>query len=196
MKVVLIGDSIRKGYQPLVTRKLADKADVWGPAENCRHSLWALDHFQQWVADQKPDIVHVNFGIHDCVVMEDGQFQILLEQYCLCLRRFIARTRQIGARMVWATTTPRYVPQDGRPMSEWPKMHEIDKYNAAALKIVQEAALSVNDLHQVILDNDYTRCITEDGCHMSALGNEVLSDAVAKALVREMGKVGAVPKSQ
>ena len=72
MKVVLIGDSIRMGYQPLVAEKCGE-AEVWGPAVNGRHSLWALDHFEEWVAAQEPDIVHVNFGIHDCSIQPDGE---------------------------------------------------------------------------------------------------------------------------
>lgn len=63
MKVVLIGDSIRIGYQPFVAKKLP-KAAVWEPAENGRSSFWALSFFHEWVVEQKPDILHVNFGIH------------------------------------------------------------------------------------------------------------------------------------
>jgi hypothetical protein len=48
-KVVLIGDSIRIGYQPFVQKKLEGKIEVIGPQVNCRHSLWALDHFADWV---------------------------------------------------------------------------------------------------------------------------------------------------
>lgn len=95
MKVVLIGDSIRMGYQPLVAKKF-EEAEIWGPIENCRHSLWVLDHFQEWVTDQKPDLVHVNFGIHDASIQEDGTHQIFLAQYRLCLQRFIDRVKQLG----------------------------------------------------------------------------------------------------
>lgn len=185
MKVVLIGDSIRMGYQPLVIQKLEGKAEVWGPAQNCRHSLWALDHFQEWVADQNPDLVHVNFGIHDASIQPDGEHQILLAQYRLCLKRFISKVRQLDvARMIWATTTPMYTPEDNVPMDQWPKRlaADIDGYNAAALAIVQAEGLAVNDLHDVIMRNDYTKCLSQDGCHMTELGNEVLSDAVAKVV--------------
>lgn len=67
-------------------------------------------------------------------------------------------------------------------MSRWDKMVEIDDYNAAALEIVKDQGLAVLDLHQVILDNDYTRCLNQDGCHMAEIGNEVLSDAVVQAI--------------
>ena len=158
-------------------------ADVWGPEQNCRHSLWALDHFQEWVAAHRPDILHVNFGIHDAVVMEDGEFQVLPEQYRLCVRRFIKKAENLGTRMIWATATPRFTPSQDAPMAEWEKMKEIDDYNRTALEIVKSAGLPVDDLHQVILDSGFTKCLTADGCHMTDFGNAVLADAVAKALM-------------
>ena len=184
MKVVLIGDSIREGYQPLVAKKCV-AADVWGPAENCRHSLWALDHFQEWVADQEPDFLHVNFGIHDAALQPDGEHQILLSQYRFCLRRFIAKVKGLEkTRMIWATTTPLYAGEPGKPMAQWRprEQAEIDNYNAAALEIAKSEELPINDLHDVIVRSDFTKCLTEDGCHMTDYGNEVLSDAVVKAI--------------
>jgi lysophospholipase L1-like esterase len=184
MKVVLIGDSIRMGYQPLVAKKCT-KAEVWGPAQNSRHSLWALDHFQEWVADQEPDLLHVNFGIHDASLQPDGEHQIILPQYRLCLQRFIAKVKELGkTRMIWATTTPLYTPEPEKPMAQWliRERAEIEAYNATALEIVQSEGLPINDLHDVIVRSDFSKCLTEDGCHMTGLGNEVLSDAVVKAI--------------
>lgn len=184
MKVVLIGDSIRMGYQPFVARKLEGKVDVWGPAANCRHSLWALDHFGPWVAEQEPDLVHVNFGIHDAVVMADGGFQVCPQQYRMCLQRFIDRVADLdGTTMIWASTTPRFGPTEGVAMADWPKMLEIDTYNAIALELVTKAGLAVDDLHQTILDNDFSKCLSADGCHMTEQGNEALSDAVVQAVL-------------
>ena len=184
MKVVLIGDSIRMGYQPLVAEKCKE-ADVWGPAVNGRHSVWALGNFGEWVTNQKPDIVHVNFGIHDASLYPDGEHQIILAQYRLCLQRFINGVKELGkTQMIWASTTPLYTPEQGVPQAQW-KIRteaEIDKYNAAALEIVQKEQLPVNDLHDVILRNDFARCLREDGCHMTEFGNEVLSDAVVAAI--------------
>jgi hypothetical protein len=172
------------GYQPLVIRK-CEEAEVWGPPANCRHSLWALDHFEQWVASQNPDIVHVNFGIHDCSIQSDGEHQIILAQYRLCLQRFINKMKGLSkAQMIWGTTTPLYTPEQSIPQSQWKirTKAEIDKYNSAALAIVKEAGLPVNDLHDVIMRNDFAKCLSEDGCHMTAFGNQVLSDAVVEAI--------------
>jgi len=184
-KAVLIGDSIRMGYQPHVAKQLEGQVEVWGPAENCRHSLWALEHFQSWVADQQPDVLHFNFGIHDVGLMADGKPQILLDQYCVSLERFIARARALGdVSLIWATTTPIYTPEDGVPMiGQWTKVEAIDEYNRAALEIVRREGIPVNDLHQLILDHDYTRCLTTDGVHMAKLGNELCIDAVSQAIL-------------
>ena len=137
-KVVLIGDSIRMSYQPLVIKKLQGRAEVWGPEQNCRHSLWALDHFQEWVFAQRPDVLHFNFGIHDSTITEDGQPQIVLEQYRLCLRRFVKRATDLHIQMIWATTTPCYEGPEGCSPPDWTKVRRIDEYNAAALEIIRE----------------------------------------------------------
>ena len=185
MKIVLIGDSIRIGYQPLVAQKLQGKADVWGPAENSRHSLWVLDHFQEWIADRKPDIVHFNCGIHDTVIMEDGKLQVVMEQYRLCMQRIVRRLTDLPqTKAIWAASTPWYTGQAGTPLSLWSPRPEIDEYNAAALVPVKTAGLAVNDLNRAVHDNDYTKCLNpEDGLHMTDFGNEVLSDAVVGAVI-------------
>ena len=74
-------------------------------------------------------------------------------------------------------------------MAEWRtrKQAEIAEYNAAALQIVKAARLPVDDLHDVVVRNDFAKCLSEDGCHMTAFGNEVLSDAVVKAIGAAMG---------
>jgi lysophospholipase L1-like esterase len=184
MKVVLIGDSIRRGYQALVQQKFAN-AEVWGPVENCEHGVRVLDYFKPWVADQRPDIVHANFGLHDVSIQLDGEHKIILAQYQISVQRFIDRVKAVGIKhLIWATTTPLYRTEPNLPMQKWRMLSEahIDAYNAAALEIVQRQGIAVNDLHAVIMRHDFAKCLSEDGCHMSPFGNEVLSDAVVAAL--------------
>jgi len=186
MKLVLIGDSIRQGYQPLVASKLKGRADVWSPAENCRHIVWTLDHFKAWIEDQKPDILHANCGIHDAAfdVHGDGEPQILLDQYRLGLRRLVAlvKRRLPATRMIWATTTPRYWPQPGKPMKDWPYWTHIDRYNEAATEIMHAAGIPVNDLHRVVIEEGFARLIRDDGVHMKPIGSQKLAAAVVKAV--------------
>lgn len=183
LKAVLIGDSIRRAYQSLVVAKLDGRIKVVGPWENCRHSLWALDHYQQWVGNEMAELVHVNFGLHDTARSPDGDFQIVPEQYKRCAARFFEYGKDPLTTMVWATTTPRFFKKPDVPMSEWQKDPAVDEYNAVATALAKEAGLHINDLHKVVMDNDYTKCLSEDGVHMTPFGYELLAQAVADAIV-------------
>ena len=188
MKVVLIGDSIRMGYQPFVAKKLPE-VEVWGPevyGSSRRTSFFALSFFHEWVVEQHPDFLHVNFGIHDAARRyPDGEHQIILAQYRLCLQRYVAEAKKLEkTRMIWASTTPLYEADPATPMSHWhiKEEAEIKEYNAVAFEIAEKEKLPVNDLHDVILRNDFSKCLQEDGCHMTDFGNEVLSDAVVETI--------------
>jgi hypothetical protein len=63
-RVLLLGDSIRLGYQPFVAAALAGRAVVEGPTENCESSRVLRSMLRVWVPD-RPDVVHVNCGLHD-----------------------------------------------------------------------------------------------------------------------------------
>ena len=65
--VVLVGDSIRLSYAPMVATRLAEKARVVSPKPNGGDSSNVLKHLQEWVIAEKPDVVHFNCGIHDGV---------------------------------------------------------------------------------------------------------------------------------
>jgi len=190
LTTVLIGDSIRRGYHTLVAGKLEGRVKVVGPWENCRHSLWALDHYQQWVGNEMAEIVHVNFGLHDTGIQADGSRQIVQEQYKLCAGRFFAHAKDAMTTMIWATTTPRYFAKPGVPKADWEKDRAVEEYNAVAIEQAEANGLRVNDLHQVVLDNDFTKCLGDDGVHMTPHGYEVLAQAVADAIV---AAVHAVP---
>jgi lysophospholipase L1-like esterase len=184
MKIVLIGDSIRISYQHLVAERCHGHY-VWGPVANCKHSQHVLDHFQDWVADQHPDILHFNFGIHDASLLPDGENQTLLPQYLLNMRRFIAKVKELEIeRIIWATTTQLYAPQADKPIAEWQISDRtgIEEYNAAALELVKSEGLHINDLNQAIIRNDFAKCMCGNGVHMVPFGHQVLADAVVKAI--------------
>ncbi len=188
--VVLIGDSIRLGYQPRVVRLLRGKARVWGPAENCRHSRCLLDNLQAWVLDRRPDAVHLNCGLHDAAedVFPDRKPQISLSDYARNLAQLVDTLRRQSprTRIVWALTTPRflycYEPRH-LPFDRWKAKPNIARYNARARAVMRARGIAVNDLHAAILKNGAARCIQSlDGLHMTEFGNEVLARAVAGAV--------------
>ena len=50
-RVLLLGDSIRMSYQPLVSELLAGRAEVVGPADNCQYSLYTLSSLPRSLSD-------------------------------------------------------------------------------------------------------------------------------------------------
>ncbi len=63
--ILLIGDSIRMGYQEKVRQQLADWAYVQAPEKNGGTSENILAHLDQWVLSRRADVVHINCGLHD-----------------------------------------------------------------------------------------------------------------------------------
>lgn len=143
------------------------------------------DNFKAWVAGQYPDVLHFNFGIHDASLLPDGEHQVILSQYRLNMLRFITRAKELKrTKIIWATTTPLYVPEPDKPIVQWRirEEAEIERYNAASIEIAKSEGLHINDLHDAIIRNDFTKCINETGVHMTHFGHEVVSNAVVKAI--------------
>ena len=65
-RILLLGDSIREGYEPYVRERLAGLAEVVAPAENGRFSFYTLWGVNLWMKELgTPDIVHWNNGLWD-----------------------------------------------------------------------------------------------------------------------------------
>jgi hypothetical protein len=88
--------------------------------------------------------------------------------------------------LIWATTTPRFLyAYEPRflPIEKWNAKKNIDRYNNCASQIMQDNGIVIDDLHGVIMKNDFSKCILrEDGLHMTEFGNTVLAEAVIEAI--------------
>lgn len=186
LRVTLIGDSIRVGYEPLVREKLAGKAEVWGPEENGGDSRNVLAHLDAWALERPAEVIHLNCGLHDLKVMPDGCYQVDLEEYADNLRHIVDRLKsETDAALIWATSTPivdeRHQARENFPAKRFEA--DVERYNRAALEVVNRAGLTVNDLHGVIEKGGITECVSPDGVHMTERGYALLADAVARAVM-------------
>ena len=64
-KLVLVGDSIRMGYQACVMKELSGLSDVWVPEQNGGNSTNVQKHLDEWIISQMADVVHINCGLLD-----------------------------------------------------------------------------------------------------------------------------------
>ena len=186
-RVLLLGDSIRCSYQPLVAKLMADRADVVGPEENGRFAEHTRSRLAEWLTELgQPDIVHWNNGLWDCGHWWERQpKQIPLDEYVATLRQILDDLRQLTRSIIWATITPvhedRLADQYG---FNWTNK-EIDTYNAAALSMMTAEDVAVNDLYTVV-KADVGENLGQDLLHLSEKGQQRCAAAVVAAIDRMM----------
>ncbi|WZP00238.1 GDSL-type esterase/lipase family protein [Isosphaeraceae bacterium EP7] len=188
-KVVLIGDSIRLGYAPKVAERLSGKAVVVSPPENGGDSANVLEHLDDWVLKQKPDVVHLNCGLHDLKrAKKDGRHQVELDRYAENLRRIVARVREeTDAALVFADTTPILDVRHANRGADFDRTEaDVRQYNASAIAVMGEFGVPVHDLHWVIEQGGTETLLGPDGTHYTAAGSDRLAEAVADCVLRQL----------
>lgn len=183
-QVILIGDSIRMGYQETVRRQLMDVAQVWGPEQNGGDSANVRAHLEEWVLSRPAAVVHLNCGLHDLKKPFGSVLaQVPVDQYEANLRDIFARLRDRGPRrVVWATTTP--VDEELHHRTKGFDRFEADvaAYNAVSLALAAEFEVPVNDLNEVIASAGPAAHLNPDGVHFTPAGSQLLGQAVAAYL--------------
>lgn len=183
-RVLLIGDSISIGYTLPVRARLAGKANVHRPAENCSDSAKGVRTLDKWLGDSKWDVIHFNFGLHDVkyldaagkyVPADQGKQVASVADYEKNLRAIIARLKQTGAKLILATTTP--VPAGSQGRVE----HDELRYNAAAVRIAKETGVAIDDLHAVAVAHQ-SKIQLPKNVHFTKDGYEQLADTVVASI--------------
>lgn len=188
-RVVLIGDSIRLGYAPLVAKRLAGKARIISPEANGGDSANVLKNLDTWVIGEKPDLVHLNCGLHDLKLGKAaGQYQVPLAQYEENLKQIVSRIRrESNARMVFAATTPIHDERHAARGADFNRSEaDVERYNEVAIAVMRSAGVPVHDLHWVVTQNGPEGMMTRDGTHYTPEAYERLADAVADCIRRQL----------
>jgi lysophospholipase L1-like esterase len=194
-RALLVGDSIRLGYAPLVARRLAGKAEIVSP-EGAGDSAWLLKNVDTLVIEQKPDLVHFNVGLHDLRHnRKTARYQVDLPDYEKNLEAVLVRLKTLtSTTLVFASTTPvddvRHAKRKG-PYDRFEK--DVKRYNEAALRLMGKHGVVVHDLHGLVHHAGADRLLAADGTHYTAQGQQRLADAVADCLLRHLAVRAAKP---
>ena len=181
--IVLIGDSIRMGYDKYVKDSLKEVANVFYPDENCRFAEYTLRFLHEWKAKGEwgddIDLVHWNAGLWDVIELFDDEPLSTPEYYENAIKRIDKRIRMLfpKAKVVFATST---AVLDGKFGYEF-KRHNaiIEKYNSIALKALENTGTVINDLYSLTKDcpekyhSDAVHYYTDEG--RECIGGRVLS---------------------
>jgi lysophospholipase L1-like esterase len=182
-RVILIGDSIRIGYEKGVAERLAGQAEVHGPAANGGNSRKVLENLAEWALAKPADVIHLNCGLHDLRREFGAPNAVPLEEYAANVARILGRLKaESKAAILWATTTPVnetwHHAQKGFDRFE----ADVDAYNLAAVRAAQKAGVPVNDLYTAVQQAGRDRLLKTDGVHFNPDGCALLSRAVADAV--------------
>ncbi len=175
-KIVLIGDSIRKGYDKYVKMAFADVAEVYYPKENCRFAAYTLRFLPAWKAEfecgDDVDCVHWNVGLWDSLVLFDEHltpieiYEYYIERVCNQIQRLFPK-----AKVIFATSTP-VIERLFKENKRYNK--DIERYNAAAAEIAKKHGFTINDLYSVAAaapeeyHSDLTHYYTKEGTQLLA----------------------------
>jgi hypothetical protein len=178
-KVMLIGDSIRLGYQDRVKELLAENAAVSGPEDNGRFAAYTLFYLPHWITEDDYDVIQWNNGQWDVCYMPDGRIHTPLPIYLELQLRIATILMGKTKRLVFACTTPVWPEQFSRAAINPRKDEDICEYNRAATDALAELGVEINDLHSPI-STDVKRYVSEDMVHLSAEGIDVCARRVAE----------------
>ncbi|MBR6585929.1 MAG: hypothetical protein IKK82_00790 [Kiritimatiellae bacterium] len=183
--VLLLGDSICMGYAPYVRELMKDRADVVYPKRNCMFACYTLRMIWEWsrlVDDPKSvDVVHFNNGLWDLGQRDGRDCLTPVDVYASTLRRIVDELRHFfpNARIIFATTTP--INEKTFCEQHTKGNAEVERYNAAARKILSGSVDAINDLYAFVRENKVDRHY-KDIVHFHDEGYRILAGQVVKSI--------------
>lgn len=150
---MLLGDSIRRGYDMAIKKSLEGRANVYFPEDNCRFAsylLRCLHEYQNLLPEgETVDVLHWNAGLWDCLRLFGEDPHTPLEVYAYYIDRICIRIQKVypNAKVIFATST--WVQSELMDPNARRYNEEIEAYNAAAAEIVRKYGFEVNDLYAV-----------------------------------------------
>lgn len=148
--VLLLGDSIRVGYDKAVKKILEGIAEVYFPAENCRfaaYTLRCLTEYKALLNGERADVVHWNAGLWDCLRQYGEEPNTPIEIYGYYIDRVCVRIKKLfpDAKVIFATSTS--VLSEKMDPSFKRYNEEIEAYNTVAAEIAKKHGFEINDLY-------------------------------------------------
>ncbi len=180
-RVLLIGDSISRGYTQGVRKCLAGKANVHRAPANCGPTATGLKKLSAWLEGGPWDVIHFNFGIHDRNTAD--------AVYADNLTKLVAELEKTGAKLVWATTTATLDANnhEGFSPSRCVRLNEI------ATEVMKRHDIVINDLNTFIQPH-LTVMQKPGNVHFLEPGYEMLAEKVAVEISNTIASLPNPPR--
>jgi len=172
-RVLLIGDSVSRGYTLAARKALAGRANVHRAPENCGPTANGLKKLDVWLGGGKWDVIHFNFGIHDRAT-KPADYEQRLEA-------IVTRLKATGARVIWASTTP--IPPDTKDGPA--AAAAIEEKNRIAAQVAARHRLAIDDLFAFITPR-LGKVQNPKDVHFTGEGYELLGQQVAESVLKSL----------
>ncbi len=171
-RVLLIGDSVSRGYTQAVRKALQGKANVHRAPANCGPTRLGVQKIDVWLGERKWDVIHFNFGIHDR--------NTPVAEYVARLEQLVERMEKTGAKLIWASTTP--IPDD--PANGQTAASIVER-NETAAEVMRKHGVAIDDLFSAVTPHLATMQNPGD-VHFNGAGYAFLGQRVAESIEREL----------
>ena len=187
-RILLIGDSISIGYTEPVREILKGRVNVHRIQENGGHTDRGLEKLDLWLRDEKWDLIHFNWGLHDLKYQKNGKLDISGKQvnspesYENNLDALVKRLKSTKAKLIWANTTPVPDGSNGR------KHGDAIKYNRIAESVMSRNEIPINNLfkHVQPFIEKYQK---PQNVHFYPEGSKFLAEKVADEILDQLGAI-------
>ena len=211
--ILLLGDSIRMGYDSYVKEKLANRANVFFSEDNGRFAQYTLRTLSDWKKQLSwPEIqlVHWNNGLWDCMHLNsciagcppekagetfspanvpgglhfDEDPLTPPEIYRYMLVRVLTRIRQLFPGAEVVFATTTHVIEE-MAQGAYRSNAEIESYNCVARETLIPLGVRINELGRFAME--FCRYLHPEGdwVHYNAEGNSLLASEVVDFLEKE-----------
>jgi lysophospholipase L1-like esterase len=170
-RMLIIGDSISRGYTLPVRHALAGKVNVHRAPANCGPTASGLKNLNTWLGNGKWDVIVWNFGIHDRETDPDV--------YRTNLEIILSQLQKTGASIVWVRTTP--APPSPNNHEQYTEI-QCQRVNQLADDVMKRHGIAEVDLHALVRPR-LEELQLPGNVHFSQAGYELMGAEVAKEVL-------------
>ncbi len=186
--ILLVGDSIRIGYDKSVKKSLEGVANVYYPAENCRFASYVLRYLHEYKAlikDGEVDVLHFNTGLWDNLHLFEEEAHTPIDVYGYYMERICVRIKKLfpNTKVIFATSTSVQSEKMDKNFKRYNE--EIEEYNKVAVEIVKRYGFEINDLYS--LSTTLPESAHSDSVHYyTSIGTEAFTKKVLQYVCRAL----------
>ncbi len=187
-RVLLVGDSIARGYFGVVEEALDGKANCARYATSkFMGDRFYLAELEILLNTYKFDVIHINNGLHGFGYTEE-QYKESFPELLETLRKHAN-----GATLIWATTTP-VRKSEALSQFDGQRTERVKERNRIAIAFMSKHGILVNNLYGLV--EQHPEFYGNDGTHfnnegMAAQGKQV-ADIVLQYLPNQEAKLGTL----